>query len=96
MNVLEKNTRHDFRKLFDPKSTALDVAKSIDLAFWARNIESLVERSVMKAVKDVGRQGTRGSWRCQDGRQSERGKTAEQVIRLRAVPPPIAAFFKGA
>lgn len=53
MNVLEKNTRHDFRKLFDPKSTALDVAKSIDLAFLGENIESLVERSVMKAVKDV-------------------------------------------
>jgi hypothetical protein len=53
MNVLEKNTRHDFRKLFDPKSTALDVAKSIDIAFLGENIESLVERSVMKAVKDV-------------------------------------------
>ncbi len=53
LRVIEKNTRHDFRKLFDPKSTALDVAKGIDLAFLGENIESLVERSVMKAVKDV-------------------------------------------
>jgi hypothetical protein len=53
LRVIEKNTRHDFRKLFDPKSTALDVAKSIDLAFLVENFESLIERSVIKSVKDV-------------------------------------------
>jgi hypothetical protein len=53
MRVIEKNTRHDFRKLYDPKSTALDVANNIDLAFLGENIEGLVERSVMRSVRDV-------------------------------------------
>lgn len=53
MKIVERNERHDFRKLFDPKSTALDVEKNIDLGFLGENIESLVERSVMKSVRDV-------------------------------------------
>jgi hypothetical protein len=53
MRVIEQNTRHDFRKLFDPKSTALDVEKNVDLGFLGENVESLVERSVMRSVKDV-------------------------------------------
>lgn len=53
LKVLEKNNRHDFQKLFDPMSTALDVANSIPTEFLAARIARLVERSVGKSVRDI-------------------------------------------
>jgi len=50
MRVLEKNTRHDFQKLNDPTSTALDVGRSIPLDMLANSVGALIERSAARAV----------------------------------------------
>ncbi len=52
MTVIEKNNRHDFQKLFDPNSPALDVANTIPTDFLASRIERLIERSASRAVND--------------------------------------------
>jgi hypothetical protein len=52
MRVIEKNNRHDFQKLFDPNSPALDVANSIPTDFLVSRIETLIERSAAKSVND--------------------------------------------
>jgi hypothetical protein len=52
MTVIEKNNRHDFQKLFDPNSPALDVANTIPTEFLASRIERLIERSASRAVND--------------------------------------------
>ncbi len=53
LRVLEKNARHDFTKLNDPTSTALDVGKSIPLDMLATRITSLIERSAARAVGET-------------------------------------------
>jgi len=50
MRVIEKNTRHDFQKLNDPTSTALDVGRSIPLDVLANSVGALIERSAARAV----------------------------------------------
>jgi len=50
MRVIEKNARHDFQKLNDPTSTALDVGRSIPLDVLANSIGALIERSAARAV----------------------------------------------
>lgn len=52
MTVIEKNNRHDFQKLFDPNSPALDVANTIPTEFLVSRIERLIERSASKSVND--------------------------------------------
>ncbi len=52
MTVIEKNYRHDFQKLFDPNSPALDVANTIPTDFLVSRIERLIERSASKSVND--------------------------------------------
>jgi hypothetical protein len=53
MRVIEKNARHDFQKLNDPNSTALDVGKSIPLEVLAKSVSDLVERSAARAVGET-------------------------------------------
>ena len=50
MKVIEKIARHDFTKLNDPNSTALDVGKSIPLDVLATRMTALIERSAARAV----------------------------------------------
>jgi hypothetical protein len=50
LNVLEKNARHDFTKLFDKESAALDVANSIPDDLVAARILRLAERSAAGAM----------------------------------------------
>ncbi len=53
MRVIEKNTRHDFQKLNDPTSTALDVGRSIPLDVLATSVGALIERSAARAVSET-------------------------------------------
>jgi hypothetical protein len=50
LRVIEKNARHDFTKLFDKKSTAIDVWKSIPEDVLASRIITLAERSAAGAM----------------------------------------------
>jgi hypothetical protein len=61
LQVLEKNARHDFTKLFDKKSTAIDVWKSIPEDVLAGRILTLAERSAagtmgadLSAIVEIG------------------------------------------
>lgn len=61
LQVLEKNARHDFTKLFDKKSTAIDVLKSIPEDVLAGRILMLAERSAagtmgadLSAIVEIG------------------------------------------
>jgi hypothetical protein len=53
MLVLEKRERFDNQKLFDPKSTAIDVDNTITREHLAARLEALVERSVGRALKQT-------------------------------------------
>jgi hypothetical protein len=50
MKVVEKIARHDYIKLNDPNSTALDVGKSIPIDVLATRMSTLIERSAARAV----------------------------------------------
>jgi hypothetical protein len=61
LKVLEKNARHDFTKLFDKKSTTLNVWKSIPEDVLAGRILTLAERSAagtmgadLSAIVEIG------------------------------------------
>ena len=53
MRVLEKNARHDFQKLNDPTSTAIDVGRSIPMDVLAKSVGDLIERSAARAVGET-------------------------------------------
>ena len=53
MTVIEKNARHDFQKLYDRQSTALDIAKNLPLDMLAERAVSLAERSAARAVGET-------------------------------------------
>jgi hypothetical protein len=53
MRVLEKNARHDFTKLNDPTSVALDVGRSIPPEVLATSVGSLIERSAARAIGET-------------------------------------------
>ncbi len=53
LRVLEKNARHDFTKLNDPTSIALDVGRSIPPEMLAKSIGALIERSAARAVGET-------------------------------------------
>jgi hypothetical protein len=53
MRVIEKVARHDFTKLNDPTSVALDVGRSIPPEVLAKSIGALIERSVARAVGET-------------------------------------------
>jgi hypothetical protein len=50
LKVIEKDARHDFVKLFDPQSTAINVAKSIPDDVLAARILTLAERSAARSM----------------------------------------------
>jgi hypothetical protein len=50
LKVIDKNARYDFQKLFDPKSTALNVENSFDESFLAERILGLVELSAGRSI----------------------------------------------
>ncbi|MCA3027757.1 MAG: hypothetical protein ING66_04080 [Rhodocyclaceae bacterium] len=53
MRVLEKNARHDFQKLNDPNSTAIDIGRSIPMDVLAKSVGDLIERSAARAVGET-------------------------------------------
>lgn len=50
LQLLEKNDRYDNQKLFDPKSTAINVANGIDKEVLAARVTALVEKSASRAL----------------------------------------------
>jgi len=53
LEVLETESRHDFTRLFDPGSDALDVGKSFTPEQLAEQVEKFVERSSAKALREA-------------------------------------------
>jgi hypothetical protein len=53
MQVLEKNERYDYVRLYDPMSTAIDVAKSIPPDVLAFKLGDFVERAASKAFHEA-------------------------------------------
>ncbi len=52
MQVLETRERYDFQRLYDPNSTAIDVAKSIPVEKLATMLEKFVERASARALNE--------------------------------------------
>ena len=52
MKVLETNERYDFQRLYDPNSTAIDVAKQIPVEQLATLVERFVERAAAQSLND--------------------------------------------
>jgi hypothetical protein len=53
LKVVAKNARHDYQKLSDPESTALDVEKSIPPEFLAARLGRLIERSAARGAGEA-------------------------------------------
>ncbi len=53
LRVVEKVARHDFTKLNDPNSTALDVGRSIPVEMLANRMNTLIERSAARALGET-------------------------------------------
>ncbi len=53
LQVIEKIARHDFTKLNDPNSIALDVGRSIPLDVLASKMSELIERSAARALGET-------------------------------------------
>jgi hypothetical protein len=53
LEVLETESRHDFTRLFDPESDALDVGKSFTPEQLAEQVEKFVERSSARALREA-------------------------------------------
>ncbi len=53
LKVIEKVARHDYQKLNDPNSTALDIGDSITLGTLSRRLVALAERSAARAVSQT-------------------------------------------
>ena len=53
LKVLETSARYEFQKVYDPESTALNVAKSIPIDKLAQIFTSFVERSVARGVGEA-------------------------------------------
>ena len=52
LRVIDKNSRYDFQKLFDPDATALNVENSLSPDFLTGRIISLIELSAGRAVNE--------------------------------------------
>ena len=52
MKVLETNERHDFQRLYDPDSPALDVAQTIPPEVLSGMMEKFVERAAARSLND--------------------------------------------
>ena len=53
LKVLETSTRYEFQRIYDPESTALNVAKSITPEKLAEVLTKFVERSVARGVGEA-------------------------------------------
>ena len=53
LKVLETSARYEFSRIYDPDSTALDVAKSIPLETLAEQLSKFIERSVARGVGEA-------------------------------------------
>ena len=53
LKVLETSARYEYQKIYDPESTALNVAKSISPEKMAEILGSFVERSVARGVGEA-------------------------------------------
>jgi hypothetical protein len=52
MKVLETNDRYDFQRIYDPKSTAIDVAQQMPADLLTNMVEKFVERASARALND--------------------------------------------
>jgi len=52
MQVLETRERYDFQRLYDPKSSAIDVAKSIPVEQLAAMVQKFIERASARALNE--------------------------------------------
>jgi hypothetical protein len=52
MKVLETNDRYDFQRIYDPKSTAIDVAQQMPVDVLTNMVEKFVERASARALND--------------------------------------------
>ena len=50
LKVLEKNARHDYTKLSDPESTALNIENAMTPEFISTRMTRLIERSAAAAL----------------------------------------------
>ncbi len=57
MRVIKSESRHDYRKMYDPKSTAIDVEKSFSPEQMAEAVTDFVETSTLRAVSKTNRSG---------------------------------------
>jgi hypothetical protein len=57
MRVIKSEARHDYRKMYDPKSTAIDVEKSFSPEQMAEAVTDFVETSTLRAVSKADRSG---------------------------------------
>jgi hypothetical protein len=57
MRVIKTEARHDYRKIFDRKATALDVEQSFTPEQMAETIVDFVETSTLRAVSRIERRG---------------------------------------
>ncbi len=53
LKVLETSARYEFQRVYDPESTALNVANSIPVAILAEVLSNFIERSVARGVGEV-------------------------------------------
>jgi hypothetical protein len=53
LKVLETSARYEFQRIYDPESTALDIAKSIPPEKMAELLTKFVERSVARGVGEA-------------------------------------------
>lgn len=58
MRVIKSESRHDYRKMYDPKSTAIDVEKSFSPEQMAEAVSDFVETSTLRAVSKTDRSGS--------------------------------------
>ena len=52
MKVLETNDRYDFQRIYDPRSTAIDVAQQMPADVLSNMVEKFVERASARALND--------------------------------------------
>jgi hypothetical protein len=52
MQVLETRERYDFQRLYDPKSTAIDVSRQIPVEDLAELVQKFVERASSRALNE--------------------------------------------
>jgi hypothetical protein len=52
MKVIETNERYDFQRIYDPKSTAIDIANQVPVEVLSSMVEKFVEKASARALND--------------------------------------------